>query len=376
MVWSAYKHTLELVDRSGVASVEWDRLIISTGAIDRVIPFKGWTAPGVFTLGGAQIALKHQACAVGVHPVFLGTGPLLYLVAYQYLVAGVRPRAVLDTAPATASFAALGGLLCSKRAFLRGLFYLGRLRAAGVPMKSGVRPIEAVTGTDGAIAGLRWRNAKGTDRTTECDALAFGYGLKPETQLADLVELPFAFDPRQRQWLPIRDEAGRAGRDGVYLAGDGAAIEGAEAAELTGARAAHAVLLDLGRRESAPQIEGLNRKLKRLERFRDALDRQVFPFPACLARAIGDDVMICRCEGTTAGDIRHAARTLGARDINRAKAFTRLGMGRCQGRICAAAAAELLADASGMPLAGIGRLRGQAPIKPVSTAMFLEGGQS
>jgi hypothetical protein len=33
--------------------------------------------------------------------------------------------------------------------------------------------------------------------------------------------------------------------------------------------------------------------------------------------------------------------------------------------MCGAAAAEMLAHASGQPLAQVGRLRGQAPIKPI-----------
>ena len=65
--------------------------------MDRVIPFPGWTLPGVFTMGGAQVALKAQGCAIGDPVVFMGTGPLLYLVAYQYAHAGARVAAVLDT---------------------------------------------------------------------------------------------------------------------------------------------------------------------------------------------------------------------------------------------------------------------------------------
>ncbi len=40
-------------------------------------------------------------------------------------------------------------------------------------------------------------------------------------------------------------------------------------------------------------------------------------------------------------------------------------MGRCQGRMCGVAAAEILAHATGQPLQQVGRLRGQAPIKPI-----------
>jgi hypothetical protein len=40
-------------------------------------------------------------------------------------------------------------------------------------------------------------------------------------------------------------------------------------------------------------------------------------------------------------------------------------MGRCQGRMCGAAAARLLADAAQCDLRDVGRLRAQPPVKPV-----------
>jgi hypothetical protein len=40
-------------------------------------------------------------------------------------------------------------------------------------------------------------------------------------------------------------------------------------------------------------------------------------------------------------------------------------MGRCQGRYCGSAAAEILADVRGERVAAVGRLRGQAPVKPL-----------
>ncbi|HIM46114.1 MAG TPA: FAD/NAD(P)-binding oxidoreductase, partial [Alphaproteobacteria bacterium] len=83
-----------------------------------------------------------------------------------------------------------------------------------------------------------------------------------------------------------------------------------------------------------------------------------------MAAALVDDTIICRCEGVTAGDIRQG-QSLGPDEINRAKAYTRLGMGRCQGRMCGIAAAEILAHQKGVSLAEVGRLRGQAPIKPL-----------
>jgi len=376
VVWSARDRELGVITKSGPRNLVWDRLILATGAMDRVIPFRGWTLPGIYTLGGAQVALKYQACVVGERPVFLGTGPLLYLVAYQYAVAGVKVGAVLDTASARAKRGALFGLVTGGGMFLKGLYYLAWLRAHGIPMISGVRPVCAHAGPEDAVRELEWQDARGSLHRTACDSVAMGFGLRSETQIADLCDIPFTFDMSQRQWMPTQDSHGRAAVEGIYLAGDGAGIKGAAAAELSGERAAHALLHDLGHARSAKNLEALNKRLRRFERFRRALDEKAFKFPIDLAVSADDNLMVCRCEGVTAGELRHAARKLGVTEFNRAKAFTRVGMGRCQGRVCSPAAAEILADTLGVPLEAVGRIRGQAPIKPVPMAAFLHGAAS
>jgi len=66
--------------------------------------------------------------------------------------------------------------------------------------------------------------------------------------------------------------------------------------------------------------------------------------------------------------LRDAKAVIGqgnTREINRLKALTRVGMGRCQGRMCTAAAAELLASMQDKTPAEFGRIRAQAPVKPI-----------
>jgi len=48
---------------------------------------------------------------------------------------------------------------------------------------------------------------------------------------------------------------------------------------------------------------------------------------------IGDDVVICRCEHVTAGEIREAIRS-GVEDVNEMKATLRVCMGACCGKNC------------------------------------------
>lgn len=362
LVWDARGGVLHLQAEAGRSALAYVAVILATGAMDRILPLPGWTLPGVYTLGGAQVALKAQGCAIGRRVALLGSGPLLYLVAYQYAKAGAQVAAVLDTAPFAGKLAALPDLLAGGAAFAKGLWYLAWLAARRVPMASGVTPLR-IEGTAG-VARLVWRDSGGTERATDCDAIGMGWGLKSETQLADLLEVPFAWDALQRQWLPQADADGRTPVQGVYLCGDGAAIRGADAAELAGERAALALLADRGITVDAVRVRAIGRRQDRLARFRRGLER-AFPYPHALAASLDDGTLLCRCEAVTAGELRHWVRGLDAREINRAKAFSRVGMGRCQGRVCGPAAAEVIAAATGQDVSTVGRLRGQPPVKPI-----------
>ncbi len=344
-------------------SIEFDALILATGAMDRVLPFQGWTLPGIYSLGGAQIALKHQGCAIGQSIVFAGTGPLLFLVAYQYAKAGATIAAVINSAPRSAMISQVLNLAVLPGVAMKGLRYLRWLRQQKIRVLHGWRPI-AARGED-RLTTLEFASERGDTLEIDCDAAAFGYGLKPETQLADLAGAHFAFDALNRQWLPMMDAYGRAtDRPGLYLAGDGAGILGADAAELRGQLAAAAVLSDLGRSFDGFDPNAALQQLQKWQRFRHALE-QAFPFPHENAAEIDDAVILCRCEAVTAGDFRGVCGVLGARELNRAKAYCRLGMGRCQGRLCGPAAAEVMAAHLGVSIDSVGRLRGQAPVKPL-----------
>ncbi|WP_237165114.1 NAD(P)/FAD-dependent oxidoreductase [Pandoraea vervacti] len=371
LVWACDPKRLHTMHGGREIPVAFSHLIIASGATDRVLPLPGWTQPGVYTLGGAQVALKAQGCAIGEQVVFAGTGPLLYLVAYQYAKAGANVVAVLDTSAFAAQAKAAPRLLNQPATFAKGLYYVGWLRARGVRIEHGVT-LEGIDGTNG-VRAIRWQRA-GRRHALECSAVGLGYGLRPETQLADLAGCRFVFDDLNRCWLPERDAAGRSSQPGIYLAGDGAGIAGADAAELAGRRAALALLEDIG--IAAPSVPGapdaatLERKLASIRRFREGIE-QAFALPEDPAARWPDDMLVCRCEEVSARTLRECVRVDGVTEVNRLKALTRVGMGRCQGRMCGEAACHVLADASGQTFAQVGRLRAQAPIKPIPIAPML-----
>ncbi|PZX00874.1 NADPH-dependent 2,4-dienoyl-CoA reductase/sulfur reductase-like enzyme [Pseudomonas sp. 478] len=367
LVWNAEDGALDTLHEGRAARLAFSRVIVATGATDRILPVPGWTLPGVYSLGAAQIALKFQGCAIGERVVFAGSGPLLYLVAYQYAKAGAKVVAVLDSSPFSAQARALPGLFSQPATLAKGIYYRSWLTAHGIPVHQGA----SLTGINGEqrVQSLTWCNAKG-DQSLECDAVAFAHGLRSETQLADLLGCEFAWNPLNRAWLPQRDSAGRSSVAEVYLAGDGAGIMGADAAEMAGERAALALLEDIGYLIPPQRGAQLEQALGRIDTFRQGLER-AFVFPEHWAADAPNDVMICRCEEVRAGDIRQVVRE-GHWEINRVKAHCRVGMGRCQGRMCGAAAAEIIACESQRCVSDIGRLRAQAPIKPLPFGLEVE----
>jgi len=368
LAWGIEDRTLYTIEGNTAATVAFDALILATGATDRIVPVAGWTLPGAFTLGGAQVLLKEHGCLIGKRVLFCGSSPLLYLAANQYRRMGADIVAVLDTTPFSAKVAAAADLAAAPGTLVRGLRYMVSLRRSGVIMHHGVK-LRAFEGAAG-VEAVRFQDRRGEEVALPCDAVALGFGLKPETQLAELAGVRLDYDPVFRQWLPRADAAGRCGGN-IYQAGDGATVGGAQAAALTGALAACAVLEDFHVAIAGIDRPRARRQVARLHRFQRGLAR-AFAWPADAIRALDDTVMICRCEGISAGELRASIRAgFGPSEVNRLKAITRCGMGRCQGRFCGLAGAELTAQMLDVPLEAVGRLRAQPPVKPLPLAVSL-----
>ena len=364
LVWNISRdetNRLDLMSGGVHVQLPYSHLLLATGATDRVLPFSGWTKPGVYTLGASQTALKAQGCTIGERVVFMGSGPLLYLVAWQYHHAGAKVAAVLDTASFCSKFHLAYLALHAPRIVALGAYYGLRLKLGGVPIHYNVRPDEVLGA--GHVEGVRYRSGK-RQREIECDALAYGFALRPETQLADLAGCDFGFNERDRAWLPVADALGRTSESGVYVAGDGAGIAGADAAEIRGKLAAIAMIRDLGGTADAALEQRLISELDAVYRQRLILEK-AFPFPHDWFETVGQDVTLCRCEEIKLSEARSVIRDGNASEINRLKALSRVGMGRCQGRMCTAAAAELLASMQDKSPSQAGRIRAQAPVKPI-----------
>lgn len=368
LVWNLANQQLCCASQGCHSALDYDALVLCTGATDRLLPVSGWQLAGTYSLGGAQIALKAQAVSIGASVVFMGTGPLLYLVASQYVKAGAKVAAVLDTSPLYSRLKATPKLMARPAVLAAGVGLLAGLYQAGIAVHLGVTPLQIHGSELTGVEGVTVRTGQGAQLEVACDAVALGYHLRPETQLGDLAGCDFTFDEASGQWLLKTDEDGRTSQAKVYAAGDGARIRGADAAEAAGRLAALALLQDLG----LPVAEGAaptqRRILAQMDRFRLGL-AQAFPWPSAQVQHLPDEAIVCRCEMISAGELRGVVREKGACEVNRAKAFSRVGMGRCQGRYCSQAGAEIIAAEAGIPVREVGRQRGQAPVKPLTLSL-------
>jgi NADPH-dependent 2,4-dienoyl-CoA reductase/sulfur reductase-like enzyme len=343
------------------------RVVMATGALERPFPIKGWTLPGVMTAGAAQILLKTSGVAVSGKVVLAGSGPLLWLIAAQYLAAGKRFDAILDTTPRgnwTKALAELPRFLASPY-LAKGLKLMMKVRREARVI-TGVTALEAVG--ESHLAQVRY-TVGGKEHVVEADHLLLHQGVTPNINMASACNCELVWDEVQLAFKPKLDEWGRSSVEGIAIAGDGSGIAGAEAAAETGRIAALDALASLGligtaeRDRRAAPIRAILSRYDRGRAFLDKLYR-----PAQNFRVAGEETIACRCEEVTGGQIRNAVTTLNISGPNQLKSFMRCGMGPCQGRLCGLTVSETIAEARGTSVPEVGYYRLRAPVKPITLA--------
>ncbi|MFJ9024372.1 FAD-dependent oxidoreductase [Streptomyces sp. NPDC102259] len=327
-------HALIGPEQEESGTVRADGVLLATGGYEKVLPFPGWTLPGVVTAGGAQALLKGGLVLPGRTAVVAGTGSLLLPVATGLAAAGARVVALVESAGPGDFVRRARTWAAAPAKLAEGAGYAARLLRHRVPMMTrhvvteahGTERLEAVT-----VAALdaEGRPLPGTRRRIDCDTLAVGHGLLPHTDLAEglgcsLDGPSVCVDDEQRTDVP-----------GVWAAGETTGIGGSTLSLAEGHIAGRSAAARLtgtvpDPREWAPAA----RTRTRLRSFFAALDAAYAARPARWTEQVTDETVVCRCEEVTAGAVREAVGTLGAGDLRTVKLLTRAGMGWCQGRVC------------------------------------------
>jgi bacterioferritin-associated ferredoxin len=191
-------------------------------------------------------------------------------------------------------------------------------------------------------------------------------GVVPNVNLSRAVGAEHRWNDALDCWEPQVDEWGLTTVDGIGMAGDGAGIAGALAAEHRGRLAALQAAHLLGRIDAAKrdsQAVAPRQALARAVRGREFFDA-LYKAPDAFRRPTGDTI-VCRCEEVTAAQVRETVK-LGCSGPNQMKAFLRCGMGPCQGRFCGLTVAEIIAEERGVPTQEVGYYRLRFPTKPLT----------
>lgn len=358
---------LGLRDNAGAEWLHARRAILATGAMERAVPLPGWTLPGVMTVGAAQTLLKASDLVPEQPVAIAGSGPLVLLYACQLLALGGRIAALLDTTPPgnrARALPGLPGLIRHIPALRQGLAWQRALKTAGVPVFKAVHGVRAL-GAE-TVEAAEFVSA-GRSRRIETRLLLLHEGVVPNHHPALAAGCETTWDPRGWCWRIDADPWGATSVEGLAVAGDCVRIEGAEAAPHSGTLAALDAARRLGRIDGAArnrQAARARRALARLAGLRRFLDAFYRPRAEVLAPS-DPEVVVCRCEEVTVAELR-AAVALGCQGPNQAKAFTRCGMGPCQGRLCGLTVAAVIAASRGRSPAEVGHHKVRPPLAPIS----------
>jgi NADPH-dependent 2,4-dienoyl-CoA reductase/sulfur reductase-like enzyme len=302
---------VESVQHGGI-SISFGQLIIASGARERLLPFDGWTLPGVTGAGALQALIKGGMPVRGERVVLAGSGPLLIAALATARAAGARVVAVVEQAPwrAIASFglslAATPSKMWQAMRLTRGFAGTAYWADSVVAKALGNERVE------GALIRRRGREV-----TLECDRIACGYGLVPNVGLAQAVGCGLTLGAIEV------DEYQRTSVPGVWAAGECTGIGGMELAWAEGQIAGLAA-------SGQPVPVPLVRARTRWRGFAQRVAR-AFELGATARAEPSAATIVCRCEDVSFGEVAAHATW---RD---AKLHTRCGMGPCQGRVCGAA---------------------------------------
>jgi D-hydroxyproline dehydrogenase subunit alpha len=315
------------------------RLVLSTGAYDRQLPFPGWDLPGVLAAGGVQALLKSHGVLAGQRVVVAGTGPFLLPVAAALLSRGAQVPVVAEANSPAALLRYPGAVARSPAKLGEALGYLTELARHRTPYRRrtavlralGSERLEAV---ELARLDRYGRLRPGTARTVACDALAVGWGFTPQLDLFLQAGCQTAVGA-DGSLIVTADENQATSVPGIWAAGESTGVGGAELAVTEGEIA--------GRSAAGAAVpRALHARRARLRHFATAL-HAAHPVPRYLTEELPGEVPVCRCEEVPAREVREAVVDLAATDARTVKLLTRTGMGWCQGRVCGFGVASLTA---------------------------------
>jgi methylglutamate dehydrogenase subunit C len=313
------------------------RVLLATGATERLIAFPGNDLPGVMLAGAALGFLRRYGVAVGRRPALFVNNDTAYEALFALAEAGVRCAAVIDV-----------------RAYSRAA---ERARSLGVEVRSAAL-VTAVRGRRG-VRAIVVAGRDGAGRAEiEADCVLMSGGHSPATMLATQLGA-------SSHWQePIAAFTAELAPSIGWLAGAANGLFGIAAAARDGERIADAIALELKVAVDAAALAGVGAELPP--------DPEVTPLAAFWeVRGRGKAFADLQNDVTTE-DVRLACRE-GYVHAEHMKRFTTHGMATDQGRIGGLVGSAVLAEARGIPLAQVGLTKPRPFVEPIPFAALAGG---
>ncbi len=213
-------HGLSVIENEKIHFVKGNNIIIATGASENMLPFDGWTLPGVIGAGAAQTMVNlHRVCP-GKRVLMVGSGNVGLVVSFQLKQAGMDVVAVIDAAPRIGGY----GVHASKLARTGVQFYLSHTITKAIGE-------EQVEGAIISKVDEHFRPIPGTEQKLEVDTICMAVGLSPMSKLARMAGCKMI---DKGGLVPECNEFLETSVSGIFAAGDVAGIEEASSAMLNG----------------------------------------------------------------------------------------------------------------------------------------------
>jgi sarcosine oxidase subunit alpha len=212
-----------------------EKVIITTGAAEKMLLFPNNDLPGVYGAGAVQTFMNQFGVKPGDKVLMVGAGNIGLIVSYQLVQAGVKVEAIIDAAPKVGGY----------------LVHAAKLQRLGVPIYTQTTIKEALGREviEGAViheVDASFAPIQGTERTIDIDTICLAVGLTPLSELLRHVGCALKYVPILGGYVPIKDLYMETSAKGVYVAGDVACIEEASAAMIEGSIAGVSAAMALG----------------------------------------------------------------------------------------------------------------------------------
>ncbi|MDD2371476.1 MAG: NAD(P)/FAD-dependent oxidoreductase [Firmicutes bacterium] len=241
------KGNIILSHNNSVDFISTKALILATGGIEKGLPFKNWTIPGVMTAGCAQTFANIHGIKVGQEIVIIGSGNIGLITAYQLIQAGIKIKAIVEFQDRVTGYEV----------------HLNKIRKLGIPIFTSHTIVEAI-GKDHVIAGKIVDLLTKEEKIIDCDTIVLAVGLRTNSRVAVSLGCKTIYSEAFGGMIPLHDSRMETTINNIFVAGDLTAIEEANTALDEGRIAGLAAAQNIGFKVDDKEIQVIIERLSDL----------------------------------------------------------------------------------------------------------------